>query len=429
MRQQRRNLVVSPFPHKTTLDGLPVSFADIEATRTRIRDHILQTPTLLAPQLSRQYGMEIFIKYENMQATNSFKDRGALNRLLQLNDEEKKRGVIAVSAGNHAQSVAFHAQRLGIPATIVMPVTTPGVKTEATRGYGARVVLSGETVSDCEEEMRELQGQQNLTLIHPYDDVAVIAGQGTIGIEMLEAVPDLDCIIIPVGGGGLASGIAIAAKHLKPDIKIIAVESELYPCFHAKLNGQPFTPPKVGTLAEGIAVKNIGKLTYEILSRLTDDVILVSESDIEWAINTYLEQLKTLAEGAGAAGLAALPQLKDRLKGKKVGIVLCGGNIDPRMAATVMVRALEREEKIISFRIAINDRPGILGHITTLLGTLGANILEVEHRRLFLNLSAKGAYLDITVEARNAAHAKEIHNKLIEDGLTVSRIDAGEAGF
>ena len=412
-----------------TSAAFPVTFADIEATRVRIADHILPTPCLLAPQLSKQMGAEIYIKYENMQATNSFKERGALNRILNLSLEEKKRGVIALSAGNHAQAVAFHAQRLGIPATIVMPVTTPGVKLEATRSYGANVVLSGETVSDGEPKMRELMASQNLVLIHPYDDAAVIAGQGTIGVEMLEAVPDLDCLVIPVGGGGLASGIAIAAKHLKPGIRIITVESELYPSFYNKLNDLPFVTPGVGTLAEGIAVKNVGVLTYQILSQLSDQTCLVSETDIEWAINTYLEQLKTLAEGAGAAGLAALPQLKSQLTGKKVGVVLCGGNIDPRMAATVMVRALEREEKIISFRIAINDRPGILGQITTLLGANGANILEVEHRRLFLSLSAKGAYLDITVEARNAAHAHELFEIIKNEGLSVSRIDAGEAGF
>ncbi len=411
------------------MPDLPVTFANIEAARARIAEHVLPTPCLLAPQLSKQMGAKIYIKYENMQATNSFKERGALNRILHLTDEEKSRGVIALSAGNHAQAVAFHAQRLGIPATIVMPVTTPGVKLEATRSYGANVVLSGETVSDGEPKMRELMASHNLVLIHPYDDDAVIAGQGTIGLEMLEAVPDLDCLIVPVGGGGLASGIAIVAKHIKPDIKIITVESELYPSFYNRLKNLPFQAPTVGTLAEGIAVKNVGTLTFQILSQLSDQTCLVSETDIEWAINTYLEQLKTLAEGAGAAGLAALPQLKSQLTGLKVGIVLCGGNIDPRMAATVMVRALEREEKIISFRIAINDRPGILGQITTLLGANGANILEVEHRRLFLNLSAKGAYLDITVEARNSKHAHELFEIIKNQGLSVIRIDSGEAGF
>jgi threonine dehydratase len=408
---------------------LPVGIQDIEAARKRISGHVLATPFLNAPQLSKQFDADIWIKYENMQATNSFKERGALNKLLQLSDKEKKQGVIAVSAGNHAQAVAYHAARLKIPATIVMPTTTPGVKIEATERYGAKIVLSGETVSDCEARMNELQVAHNLTLIHPYDDVAVIAGQGTIGLEMLESAPDLDCIIIPVGGGGLASGIAIAVKTLKPTIRIITVESELYPSLWCKLHNKPFKAPTVGTLAEGIAVKNTGKLTYEILKTLSDDLLLVSEAAIEWAINAYLETLKTLAEGAGAAGLAALPQIKGQIKGKKIGIILCGGNIDPRMAATIMVRALEREEKIVAFRISITDRPGTLGRITTLLGELGANILEVEHRRLFLNISAKGAWLDITVEVRNAKHAKTVLDKLQGAGHEVTRIDSGEAGF
>ncbi len=411
------------------MSELPVKFADIEAARTRISGHILRAPFLHAPRLSQQFGADIWIKYENMQATNSFKERGALNKLLQLTDAEKKKGVIAVSAGNHAQAVSYHAARLGIPAVIVMPLNTPGVKVEATQRHGAKVVLFGETLADSEDHMHELKNRQGFTLIHPYDDPAVIAGQGTIGLEMLEDKQDLDCIIAPVGGGGLASGISIAAKHLKPDIKIITVESELYPSLYCKLHNKPFAPPKAGTLAEGIAVKNIGKLTSEILKSLSDDLLLVSENDIEWAINTYLEQLKTLAEGAGAAGLAAMPQLKDKLKGKKVGIILCGGNIDPRLAATVMVRALEREEKIVAFRFAITDRPGTLGRITTLMGELGANILEVDHRRLFLNVSAKGAYLDITVEVRDGTHAKLLLENLVAAGHDVTRIDSGEAGF
>jgi threonine dehydratase len=411
------------------LKTLPVSLADIEAARARISGQVLATPFLNAPQLSKQFGADIWIKYENMQATNSFKERGALNKLLQLNDKEKKQGVIAVSAGNHAQAVAYHAARLKIPATIVMPTTTPGVKVEATERYGAKVVLSGETIAESEIRLFELQAKHNLVLIHPYDDAAIIAGQGTIGLEMLKSERDLDCIIIPVGGGGLASGIAIAAKSLKPSIKIITVESEFYPSLWCKLHDKPFKQPTAGTLAEGIAVKNIGKLTYQILKSLSDELLLVSENDIEWAINAYLETLKTLAEGAGAAGLAALPQIKDKLKGKKVGIILCGGNIDPRMAATIMVRALEREEKIVAFRIAITDRPGTLGRITTLLGELGANILEVDHRRLFLNVSAKGAYLDITVEVRGPAHAKTVLEKLRAAGHDITRLASGEAGF
>lgn len=416
-------------PNVEALADFPVTLADIQETAERIKGQILKTPFLKTQKLSDEFGAELWVKYENMQTTNSFKERGALNKLLQLTDKERKRGVIAVSAGNHAQAVAYHAARLGIATTIVMPVPTPIVKIEATLSYGAEVVLAGQTLSDGEESMRDLQAQKGLVIIHPYNDVAVIAGQGTIGLEMLESVPDLDAIVIPIGGGGLASGIAIAAKTLKPDIDIIGVKSELYASLYCMLNNKTFETPTSGTLAEGIAVKNVGSLTAPILSNLLSDLLLVTEADIERAINVYLKVLKTLAEGAGAAGLAALPQLRNRIQGKKVGIILCGGNIDPRLAATVMVRALEREEKIIGIKIAINDKPGVLGAITTLMGKLSVNILEVEHRRLFPHMPAKGAFVDITIEAQNAEHGKKVLLALEEAGYSVKRIGSGETEF
>ena len=404
--------------------ALTVTLADIEAARCVIAGVVLRTPMLPAPKLSALTGAEVYVKYENLQVTNSFKDRGALVKLVSLSDAERKRGVIAMSAGNHAQSVAYHAERLGIPATIVMPVTTPFVKVAATRSYGAEVVLHGETVAEAEARCEQIHAQRNLVLVHPYDDPRIIAGQGTIALEMLEEVPDLDALVIPIGGGGLIAGNAIAARAKKPAIEIIGAEAALYPSVWNALHGEN---RRIGgpTLAEGIAVKNVGKLTLPIIRELVADVILLDEAYLERAVNSYLTLQKTMAEGAGAAGLAAMLAKPERFKNKKVGLVLCGGNIDPRVLASIMVRELERDSRIVSFRLTIPDQPGVLGVIATRLGALGANILEVDHRRLFLDVPAKGAKLDVTIETRDMAHAEEIMAALAADGYGPVRLEAG----
>ncbi len=392
-----------------------VTIADIEDARRVIAGSVLRTPMLPAPRLSALTGADVFVKYENLQVTNSFKDRGALTKLASLTDDERKRGVIAMSAGNHAQAVAYHAARLGIPATIVMPVTTPFVKVAATRSHGATVVLDGETVSDAQARCEIIQAEQSLTLVHPYDDAKVIAGQGTIALEMLEEVPDLDVLVVPIGGGGLIAGNAIAARAINPKIEIVGAEALLYPSVWNALErgNRAIGGP---TLAEGIAVKNVGKLTLPVIRELVSDVILVDEAHLERAVNAYLTLQKTMAEGAGAAGLAAMLADPVRFHGKRVGLILCGGNIDPRILASIMVRELEREARIVSFRLAIPDKPGVLGIIATRLGELGANILEVEHRRLLLDVPAKGAKLDVTIETRDADHARDIVAAMEADG-------------
>ncbi|HTT49296.1 MAG TPA: threonine ammonia-lyase [Pseudolabrys sp.] len=405
---------------------MSITPADIEAARRVIAGAVLRTPMLAAPRLSALTGADVYVKYENLQVTNSFKDRGALVKLASLSETERKRGVIAMSAGNHAQAVAYHAARLKIPATIVMPVTTPFVKVAATRSHGAEVVLDGETVAEAEARCGEIMGERGLTLVHPYDDARIIAGQGTIALEMLEEVGDLDCIVIPIGGGGLIAGNAIAARAVKPRIEIVGAEAALYPSMWNALHNEnrPIGGP---TLAEGIAVKNVGKLTLPVIRELVADIVLVDEANLERAVNAYLTLQKTMAEGAGAAGLAAMLTKPERFRGKKVGLILCGGNIDPRILASIMVRELERETRIVSFRLTIPDRPGVLGIIATRLGALGANILEVHHRRMLLDVPAKGAKLDVTIETRDAAHAAEILAALTADGYQPVRIEAGAA--
>jgi threonine dehydratase len=403
---------------------LPITIKDIEAARGIIKGSVLRTPMLPAPRLSALTGADVTVKYENLQVTNSFKDRGAMVKLTSLTDIERQRGVIAMSAGNHAQSVAYHAARLGIPATIVMPVTTPFVKVAATRSHGAEVVLDGDTVADAQARCEIIQAERGMTMVHPYDDPKIMAGQGTIALEMLEDTPDLDIMVIPVGGGGLISGNAIAARAVKPNIEIIGAEAALYPAVWNALKGEH---RDIGgpTLAEGIAVKNVGKLTLPVIRELVSDIVLVDEAHLERAVNAYLTLQKTMAEGAGAAGLAALLAQPERFKGKKVGLILCGGNIDPRILASIMVRELDRESRIVSFRLTIPDRPGVLGIIATKLGELGANILEVDHRRLFLDVPAKGAKLDVTIETRDATHAAEIMNSLAAENYYPERIETG----
>ncbi len=405
---------------------MSVRFEDIEEARRTIAGAVLATPMLPAPKLSALAKAEVFVKYENLQVTNSFKERGAVVKLASLSAAERARGVIALSAGNHAQAVAYHAARRGIPATIVMPETTPFVKVKATADYGAEVVLHGETLSEALPRTEAIARERNLTWVHPYDDVHVIAGQGTIALEMLDVVPDLDVLLVPIGGGGLIAGNAIAAKTRRAGIEIVGVEAALYPSMWNAVKGD--TRPVGGpTLAEGIAVKNIGALTLPIVRDRVDDILLVDEAHIERAVNAFLTLQKAMAEGAGAAGLAALLAAPDRFQGRKIGLVLCGGNIDPRILASIMVRELERESRIVSFRLTIPDRPGVLGAIATRFGQLGANILAVEHRRRFLDTPAKGAKLDVTVETRDRAHAEEVFLRLREAGYMPVLIDPAEA--
>jgi len=405
---------------------LRVTIADIEAARSVIKGAVLRTPMLPAPRLSALTGAEIYVKYENLQVTNSFKDRGALVKLASLSEPERRRGVIAMSAGNHAQALAYHAARLRIPATIVMPVTTPFVKVAATKSHGAEVVLDGETVAEAQARCEQMQAERKLTLVHPYDDARIIAGQGTIALEMLEEVGDLDCVVIPIGGGGLIAGNAIAARAINPSIEIVGAEAALYPAVWNALHNDN-RPIGGATLAEGIAVKNVGKLTLPVIRELVSEIILVDEAQLERAANAYLTLQKTMAEGAGAAGLAALLAQPNRFRGKQVGLILSGGNIDPRILASIMVRELERASQIVSFRLTIPDQPGVLGTIATRLGVLGANILEVDHRRLFLDVPAKGTRLDVTIETRDAAHAEDIMQALAADGYQPVRIETGAA--
>jgi threonine dehydratase len=403
-----------------------VSIADIERAQARLRGQVLRTPLLPAPKLSELIGADIFIKYENLQVTGSFKERGAFVKLAHLNEAERSAGVIAMSAGNHAQAVAYHAQRLGIPATIVMPITTPFVKIDATKAFGAEVILDGETVAEAQTRAEAIARDRRMTFVHPYDDDHVIAGQGTVALEMLEDEGDLDSIVVPVGGGGLIAGTVVAAWSRRPALEILGVESALYPSMRNALTGEQ-RPLGGATLAEGIAVKNVGRRTFEIARGHVADIVLVDEGALERAVNAFLTLQKTVAEGAGAAALAAMLAQPERFAGKRVGIMLCGGNIDPRILASIMIRGLERDSRIVSFRLTIPDRPGVLGPIATLLGDLGANILEVDHRRLFLDIPAKGARLDVTVETRDGAHAEEVFAALAKRGYSPVRLSPAEA--
>ncbi|MBT9290053.1 threonine ammonia-lyase [Prosthecodimorpha staleyi] len=402
--------------HRPTLE-------DIQDAQRLIEGAVMRTPYLPAPRLSDLTGARVSVKYENLQVTNAFKERGALVKLLSLTADERRRGVIAMSAGNHAQAVAYHATRLGIPSTIVMPKTTPHVKVTATRGFGARVVLKGETVADAQVEAERIAAETGVVWVHPYDDFDVVRGQGTIALEILADDPDIDILVVPVGGGGLVSGMAIAAKALKPSIEIVGVETQLYPAMWCALKGLPI---KVGgtTLAEGIAVRNVGALTLDICRDLLDEVVLVDEVHIERAVNAYLTLQKTMAEGAAGAGLAALMTTPERFQGRNVGLVLCGGNIDPRILASIMVRELAREERIVGIRLIIPDRPGVLGEIATIIGDMGGNILAVEHHRTILKVPAKGATLDVAFETRDGGHANEIIAALESRAFVVERREA-----
>ncbi|UUX50404.1 threonine ammonia-lyase [Nisaea acidiphila] len=387
--------------------GLAVSFEDIEKARETLSDKVLRTPSITAPALGEALGVDLTLKLENLQRTGSFKARGAYVKLASLSEEERRRGVIAMSAGNHAQGVAYHATALGIRSTIVMPAATPFTKVEKTRNFGATVVQYGDTLAESREKVEELVTEHGYILIHPYDDPLIIAGQGTAGLELMQDVPDLDTLVVPIGGGGLISGIALAARHFNPNIEIIGVQTEQYPSMYQALRGEE---PQFGgeTLAEGIAVKVPGKLTMKICSELVSEIILVGETEIERAVNGCAEHQNLVAEGAGAAGIAAMLKEPDRFAGKRVGTVICGGNIDQRMLATVLLRGLTRHGRLARLRIDITDQPGTLARVAGIIGKSGANIVEVHHQRMFQDVPVKKAELEVLVETRNPDHVLEI---------------------
>lgn len=401
---------------------MTVTLKDIEQAASRIDSAIIDTPFQRSETLTQILGAEIFLKFENLQFTSSFKERGALNRLLQLNDTERHSGVIAMSAGNHAKAVAYHAQRLGIPATIVMPKNTPHVKVEDTKNFNARVILEGAGLTESAAHAHGLAAEEQLVFVHPYDDPAVIAGAGTVALEMLRDVDDLDVIVVPIGGGGLIAGIATAAKAIRPGIKIVGVEVEGYPGAYNRVNSKE-TAMGGATIAEGIAVKQPGTLNMEIIERLVDDIVLVSEDQIEEAINLLITIEKTVSEGAGAAGLAAVMTYPEQFSNKKTAIPLCGANIDPRILASVLMRQLARKGSIVRYLIKINDLPGTLSDIAEEIGNLGGNILEVSHQRMFASIRAKDADLYFTVETRGREQSNSILDRLIGLGYDAALLD------
>lgn len=399
--------------------GPLVQLGDVKQAARTLAGSIVLTDFDESRTLSDMLGCRVWLKFENLQFTASFKERGALNKLSALTEDERKRGVITMSAGNHAQGVAYHASRLGIPATIVMPEPTPTVKVENTRRFGAEVVLFGPGLEEASLHARQMCELQGLTFVHPYDDAQVIAGQGTIALEMLDAVPDLDVLVVPIGGGGLISGMAVAAKALKPDIEVIGVQAALYPSMYNAIKGASL-PARGDTLAEGIAVKAPGRITLEHVRRLVDDIVLVAESDMERALSQLLTIEKTLVEGAGAAGLAAVMADTARFAGRTVGLVLCGGNIDTRLLASVLTRGLAREGRLSQLSIDIPDRPGQLALVSAILAECGANIVEVYHQRVFTVLPAKGAELHVVIETRDREHLARVVAALERSGLAVS---------
>jgi threonine dehydratase len=408
----------------TKIPSPAVTLDSIRAAAARIAGNVVRTPTLHSKTLSKLTGAEVFLKFENLQFTAAYKERGALNKLLLLGDNALKNGVIAASAGNHAQGLAYHGARLGVPVTIVMPKTTPTVKVTQTESHGATVVLHGETFDAAYAHARELEGARGLTFVHPFDDVDIIAGQGTIALEMLEDAPGIDTFAIPIGGGGLLSGMGTAARALKPDMQIVGVQAELYPSMYANLRGET---REIGgdTLAEGIAVKEPGLITRAIVAAVADDIVLVGERELEKAVAMLLEIEKTVVEGAGAAGLAALLAHPARFAGKTVGIVLCGGNIDTRLLANVLLRDLARSGRLARLRIRLQDRPGALFHVARVFDGQAVNILELAHQRIFTNLPAKGLSLEVECETRDRAHLDRLMAALVDDGYDVTMIELG----
>ncbi len=399
---------------------MTVSIEDIRAAAALLEGHVLKTPMFSSRTLSDILGAEVWLKFENLQFTSSFKERGAYVKLSSLTEEERKRGVVAVSAGNHAQAVAYHAQRMGIPAVIVMPETTPQVKVELTQRFGPEIVLAGETLADCSGRAAELIRERNLVMVHPYDDEKIIAGQGTVGLEMCGTAPDLDSIIVPIGGGGLISGIAVAVKALAPKTTIYGVEAALFPSMHNAIHGK--TEACAGdTIAEGIAVKNPGAYTIPVVRDCVEEIILVTEDELEAGISLLLTVEKVLGEGAGAAGLAALAARPDLFAGKRVGVVVSGGNIDARLLAYVLLRQQAKTGRLLSIQVEIRDRPGSLAKIVDIVAAAGGNIIDVTHSRLLTSVVAKRVIIGFTIETRGPDHAEDILARLTKEGLIVHR--------
>jgi len=400
-----------------------LELADIQQAAERVHGQVLETPCVESRTLSQLTGTQLFLKMENLQFTASFKERGACNKLVQLSDEEKTRGVIAMSAGNHAQGVAYHAERLGIPATIVMPTFTPGVKVARTRGFGARVILHGDSLEAAYTHAKALAEAQNLVFVHPYNDSAIMAGQGTLALEMLAAQPALDTLVVPVGGGGLIAGIATAAKAIRPGIRVVGVQTQRFPAMVNAVQGTRH-PQGGNTIAEGIAVGAPGALCLEVIRQRVDELLLVDEGDIEQAIVMLLEIEKTLAEGAGAAALAALLRHKDRFAGRKVGMVLSGGNIDPQLLAQIIGRGLVRSGRLIRVVVSARDVPGSLARITALVAEAGANVDEVHHQRAFTLLAAQNVEIEMVLQTRGHEHVQELLERLRGAGLEVRLVTA-----
>jgi threonine dehydratase len=408
---------VSPAP-----DTLPVSLADIQTAAARIAGSIVRTPTLHSQTLSQMTGAHVWLKFENHQFTAAYKERGALNTLLQLPPEARAKGVIAASAGNHAQGLAYHGHRLGIPVTIVMPKPTPTVKVTQTESHQATVILEGETFDAANAHARRLEKERGLTFVHPFDHPHIIAGQGTVALEMLADAPNIDTLLIPIGGGGLFSGMGTAARALKPGIELVGVQAELYPSMYAALK-QLDMECQGDTLAEGIAVKQPGALTSRFVAALADDILLVSERDLETAVSLLLQIEKTVIEGAGSAGLAALLAHPDRFRGREIGIVLCGGNIDTRLLANVLLRDLARSGRLARLRVRLQDRPGALFHVARIFDEQQVNIIEVYHQRVFTSLPAKGLITDIECETRDQAHLDRLIEALRAAHYQVSMVE------
>lgn len=395
---------------------------NVRAAAERIKGSVVHTPTMHSITLSEITGAEVWLKFENLQFTAAYKERGALNALLLLTDEQRAKGVIAASAGNHSQGLSYHGRRLGVPVTIVMPRTTPTVKVMQTEAVGGNVVLEGETFDDAYAHALELEQERGLTFVHPFDDPDVAAGQGSVALEMFADAPELDCIVTPIGGGGLMSGMATVARALKPDMEVIGVQAELYPSMYARLKGEDLACGG-DSLAEGISVKAPGEFTSEVIADLVDDILLVNESVLEKAVALLLQIEKTVVEGAGAAGLAAVLANPERFAGKKIGLVLCGGNIDTRLLANVLLRDLAREGRLARLRITLQDRPGALYKVMGVFDDHNVNIIEIYHQRVFTTLPAKGLITDIECEARDRDQLDSLVAALRKTGYTVKQIE------
>jgi len=400
---------------------------NIYAAADLIEGHLVKTPLVYSPLLSQQLGCNLYLKLECLQFTSSFKARGAYVAMHDLTAQQRSKGVIAMSAGNHAQAVAYHAGKMDIPAVIVMPSQTPFAKVARTQNYGAEVILKGRNLNECEAFVRELIDQRDLTLIHPYDNEQVIAGQGTIGLEMLTEKSDLDLLLVPIGGGGLISGIATIAKQLNPDVRVVGVQTEAYPSMKAALNGNEVSC-NGETLAEGIAVKTPGRLTLPVVDALVEDILLVSEQQLEWAVSALVEQQRVVAEGAGAAGVAAVYAYPELFAGLNVGVVICGGNIDSRLLSSILNRNMVLDGRIARLRIDISDEPRMLASITDSIGNCGGNIVEIYHQRMFFDVPAKLAKIDAIVETRGPAHAHQIIDDLRAKGFVVRLMEEGAGG-